>query len=759
MKPPSAPLIVELLKQEQSLKMSAHEQQELTWPVRRYSQHRVSFSDVENVCRDIASYLNRANRRDAVQQGLLSSLKASGQLLWELLLTRSLKDRLKSTDCRDLVLLIDEELISIPWELLYDGADFLCLKFNLGRVLRARQEEDRPRYRGQAARSGVARLRMLILANPTSDLESAYQEGLTIKNKFDSRREKLSIDFKSTRIDTLYVKKNLREYDLVHYAGHCECHPGQLERTGWTLSDGVFSAQDILGMSEEVSFPRMVFSNACQSARIEPESPDLDSQQRAYSLASAFLFSGVRHYIGPLHRIEDPVSLSFAKEFYRQLSKGASVGEAMRLSRLRLSREYGLQSVFWALYLLYGDPTHVLFARGHGMAAAGHLRQPEAGGAARSRPRELLSVLAGHGRTLAWTAGIAVLVIAVTATLAIVRPSDQLLVMRGRSLLRHGENQALVAFAAGELSRRPQALELYVLAAEAYERQGMREEALQSYFEYALQSERQKKFRNVAFAYAMIGWLYQQQGSYTKAYEFYGKSLDVALANRDRLNESIALRKLAVWHMDSDQNDRALELLTKSSQINRERMHLFAHRYNLACDYFDMGLVFTNKGDLTAAKEFYVKSMELFRRMRRTQELSDYYFNLGEILVQEKEYGRALDAYMRGLDIDRKHDHKPSLIVDYSMIAELYMEMDNYKKADEFLHLALKVSQEIGARPEMAGVYYDLGMLYKKKGLKHRARDYLRLAQEIYKSGDYPESHEVKKEIMDLFASTGPAGQ
>jgi len=51
-----------------------------------------------------------------------------------------------------------------------------------------------------------------------------------------------------------------------------------------------------------------------------------------------------------------------------------------------------------------------------------------------------------------------------------------------------------------------------------------------------------------------------------------------------------------VWYLDKEDPDRALELLTQSSEItgirNRTR-----YAYNLACDYFDIGLVFTDKDD------------------------------------------------------------------------------------------------------------------------------------------------------------------
>jgi len=362
------PLVLELLKSDDALKMALFEQSEFASTLRHFSQVKVSFGYINSLCSDIVSILNKARRAPAnapysglkghPDESLLEELKKTGSFLWGQVLPRNIKERLKSVEPCDLLLSMDEELIAIPWELLYDGEDFLCLKFNTGRLLRTRHSEPQAKFR-----SVTSRLKMLILANPTNDLEGAYQEGLAIRNTFDSRRNQLIIDFKSTDIDTLYVKKNLAEYDIVHYAGHCEYDCQDPQNSGWVLRDARFTARDIATMAENLPMPSLVFSNACHSAKESDELISADYQEKTYGLASAFLYSGVRHYIGAIHRVEDPVSLAYARQFYQILRKGRTVGEAVRQSRARLVRSCGMHSLRWASYLLYGDPGFSLFQK------------------------------------------------------------------------------------------------------------------------------------------------------------------------------------------------------------------------------------------------------------------------------------------------------------------------------------------------------------------------------------------------------------
>ncbi|MCX5707508.1 MAG: CHAT domain-containing protein [Candidatus Omnitrophica bacterium] len=727
-------LVLEIFRSENRLKMSVSEAGDSVRTVSHYSLCAVSFEDVSRVCQEIIAILNRQRKRSDLDPDSISSLKKHGQLLWEQLLTRSVKSKLKSTGSRDLVLSLEEELVSIPWELLYDGSEFLALKFNVGRLICSQQEQAQPR-----SRNITGKPRMLILADPTADLKGAYEEGINIRNQFDKAREKVSIDFKSTDIDTLFVKKALREYDIVHFAGHCEYEKSDPQKTGWLLRDGRFTTSDILAMGADTLMPSLVFSNACQSAQVNKAGIDQDYQEKTYSLASAFLFSGVRHYVGVIQRIEDPVSLVFAREFYLQLLKGNSVGKSIRLSRLRLIKDYGVNSCLWAGYILYGDPDFVLFP---GEPKAKFSSAKTGTGLYRKHKRKLLVIF------------LSLLFAALLVSAAVIAPSlnptAYYLFKKSQGLFKAGKNAQVISITRKIISKYPGFLDVYPFLADSYFRQGKKDEALKYYFEYVLQSQSKNDFRHLADSYIMIGWFYHQTGLYPKAYEFYQKAVDLSRKNNDKLNEALVLRKLAVWHMDKEENDLALQFLTKSSEINRGKQFYRKYRYNLACDYFDLGLLFANKEDYNTAKEFYNKSLKVFNQLNLKNEVSDYYFNLGEIFVWEKEYQKALVCYLKGLKIDEDQGNLPSISSDYCMLGELYMEMDNLPQAEEYFKKAISLAKSINGRMELAAASFSLGRLYKTKNQKNLAREYLRQAQEIYYGVETPDYKSAQAELLSL---------
>ena len=704
-------LVLEIFRQDNALGMSLSKQEELASTLKHYSKILLSSAEIERLCQEVAFVLNKAGSGKSRATDFSKGLKKAGQLLWDHLLTRQVKEGLHETKIQSLTLSLDEELIHVPWELLYDGSEFLCLRFNLGRLVRTKEPPAVTRYR-----NSHSTLKMLILANPTNDLRDAYAEGLNIKNQFDRKRNCVHIDFKSTYVDKLYVKKNISGYEIVHFAGHGEFDLDNPRNTGWVLSDGRFTPHDILSLGDNISMPSLVFSNACNSARPDDNLTMGSCRERNYSLASAFLFSGVRHYIGAIRRIEDPLSEDFAKEFYGYLISGRPVGECVRLSRQKLIKDNGLSQLTWASYLLYGDPNFSLFGA----------KIKPGKGEDKGKPISLQRSLIYLSIILFCLASGA----ALFSHLPTLNPGAYASFLKAQDLFSKGSNEAVISLSCQAISSDPFLLATYPQLAETYLRLGELDKALKCYFDYAISSEKKRHKRDLSQAYIGIGWVYYLQRDYVKSAEFYNKAISLARENKDRLNEAIALRKLAVWHIDKEEYDLALEYLMKSSEINRERQALPAHRYNLACDYFDIGLVFTDKNDYPAAREFYDKSRLIFEKLKLKDELSDYYFSLGEIYMFEKQYQKAIELYDLGLKIDLAHNNKLSLAADYNMLGELYMEMDNSVKAETYFRQSKDVAKAIHAQVELGNAYQNLGLLYQKVGLGDKAKEHFRLARE-----------------------------
>jgi hypothetical protein len=153
------------------------------------------------------------------------------------------------------------------------------------------------------------------------------------------------------------VRRALKDYDFVHFAGHADYDPADPGGAGWYLPDGKLTADDIAQLGTARPMPFLVFSNACQTGLAGPWGPGREG--RVLGLSGAFLVSGSRFYVGTQWELVDGIGARVASHFYDALVRGANVGAALRAARLRVVEEEGEAALGWATYVLYGDPTWV----------------------------------------------------------------------------------------------------------------------------------------------------------------------------------------------------------------------------------------------------------------------------------------------------------------------------------------------------------------------------------------------------------------
>ncbi len=332
------------------LKIGIHEPDDTLW---NYEDTPVSMEKIRIRCREIAESLNRKNRRDGGTESV-RKIRDAGRMLFSELLSEHVKEKLMATDAEYLILKIDEHLVHIPWELICIGEEFLCQRFSMGRLVESRQKIAGSNRRNLDGRP----LDMWILANPEGNLASAYAEGRQIfRNAKQANKEgPLIYSRLDTKITSQRARLEFQNYDLVHFAGHAEYDLEDPGESGWKLTEGNFTADDIHKMAGGAAMPALVFSNACQTARTEAWEGEDGAGGDSFGLANAFLFAGTRHYIGTFWEITDEPGSQFALAFYDCLFSGETVGKAMKEARFALMEEYGPDFAGWTSYLLYGDP-------------------------------------------------------------------------------------------------------------------------------------------------------------------------------------------------------------------------------------------------------------------------------------------------------------------------------------------------------------------------------------------------------------------
>jgi pimeloyl-ACP methyl ester carboxylesterase len=230
-------------------------------------------------------------------------------------------------------------------------------------------------------------LRILIVADPAEDahLPGAQEEAEAVADLFEGYNTVYSDQLENTRVEVVRLfgpveatrtnvlrELMVRQYDVLHYAGHCEYNTKDPSSSGWIFNmkrNERLSANELNRIDR---IPKFVFSNACESG-ITPDRSRERTVDLAPSFAEAFFMRGVANFVCTAWPVDDLAARMFALTVYSGLL-GIAVGEdgsysridpkpmhhAMRMARLAIaSTEEGVST--WGAYQHYGNPYFQLF--------------------------------------------------------------------------------------------------------------------------------------------------------------------------------------------------------------------------------------------------------------------------------------------------------------------------------------------------------------------------------------------------------------
>ena len=157
----------------------------------------------------------------------------------------------------------------------------------------------------------------------------------------------------AARVIDLGVRRLLRStgVQLVHFAGHGQYDPDRSEESVIKLADGPLVPRDLYRAKLGRTSRPLVFLTACEVG------------ERGWTLtqiggwAEAFCDVGFSGFVGPYWAVSDKVGRKAANLFYDELTRGATVGAAMRTIR----RQFDDDDEFpahpsWLAYTLHCQP-------------------------------------------------------------------------------------------------------------------------------------------------------------------------------------------------------------------------------------------------------------------------------------------------------------------------------------------------------------------------------------------------------------------
>jgi tetratricopeptide (TPR) repeat protein len=266
-----------------------------------------------------------------------------------------------------LILVPDGPLHRLPFDALRAGGDRRPLAARYELVI-APSATLWLHWRGTA--QAPAGRRALAFADPeletsgdrqATERNAVLEEGLRLGRLPHARRESRALERHLGGVEALVGRqaseralkdRNLRDYDILHFAAHAIADDSHPERSAVLLSrgadgeDGLLQAREI----EELDLDgRIVVLSACQTA-----SGAVVGGEGVLSLARAFFAAGAQSVIGTRWPIRDQDAAALFDTFYRAVGAGASLSEALTQAKVEAITA-GRPAAAWASLVMLGN--------------------------------------------------------------------------------------------------------------------------------------------------------------------------------------------------------------------------------------------------------------------------------------------------------------------------------------------------------------------------------------------------------------------
>lgn len=268
----------------------------------------------------------------------------------------------------------------------------------------------------------------------------------------------------------------------------------------------------------------------------------------------------------------------------------------------------------------------------------------------------------------------------------------------------------------------------------AYWRVGQYEKAHDHYIKALLMKEKLLGRDDISTAatYNNIARVYQDQGDYPNAREYYKKALTVFELNGEHLSIATALNNIGLVYKDMGDTLNALEHIERAMKIREAELGRDATP--TATTYNNIGLIYQDMGKLNDALSFFEKAMKIREEKSGKNHLATaiIYNNIGRVYRKLGQLSQAHNYYKQALSIfcEKLGDTHPSTATTYNNIAGVYKDEGHTTQALEYYEKARFIREEkLGEEHprtaetyhNMAIIQYELGNHAAAKGLFLRA--------------------------------------
>lgn len=260
-------------------------------------------------------------------------------------------------------------------------------------------------------------------------------------------------------------------------------------------------------------------------------------------------------------------------------------------------------------------------------------------------------------------------------------------------------------------------------------------------YKNASSAEERKSFlRTKANAINNIGYAYKQKSNYSKALEWYNKSLKLKEQINDKKGIATSLNNIALVYNYQGDILKSIEFYKDALKIQNEINDL----PGIAITSNNLGFIYYNQGDIPRALEWYYKSLKIREECGLKRDIAVSYNNIGNVFNKQGEFPKALEFYNKSLKVSQEIGDKKIVALSLSTLGDLYKNQgqsffeinaknESYAKSKEYYESSLSIYNEFEDKEGIARILNNLSFLLEKQVEKELNPDSIRIQNDNIK--------------------------
>ena len=241
-----------------------------------------------------------------------------------------------------------------------------------------------------------------------------------------------------------------------------------------------------------------------------------------------------------------------------------------------------------------------------------------------------------------------------------------------------------------------------------------------------------------AFLYNELGTFYRDISEYKKSKEYHSKALSLAKQTRNIYLEIAAYNMLGVVYrrIDSikpaiDNHQNALNLVNSLKNKDDEILKSQAISLN------SLGNVFLTLNQYEMAKENFVTSLEIEKKLNNNLGLAINYQNIGGVYESQDQLDSAMVNYKKSLSINEKINSDLGRMICNNSIGQVLLKQNRPKEAFDYINPTIKIAEKLGDDFYTASSYINLGWAYFELRDNEKGKLYINKGLELSKAKNY----------------------